>query len=790
MIRNYFKIAWRNLIKNKTHSVINLAGLSVGIASSLLIMLWIQNELSVDAFHKNDARLFKVYEREYYADNTDGNYDTPGLLAAEVKKQLPEVEEAAMMQDDNHLATLEAGEKKIKVEGTGAGMGIFRMFSYPLLQGDPNTALAAPVNIAISKKTAEQFFGEPQYAIGKTIRFDNRKDFTVTAVFDDLPANVSRSFDYLISWDAWLQDNSWAKDWGNSGPLTYLLLKPGTDPAQVDKKLTHILDKNNPGRDAAYRVELGLQKFSEGYLHNHFKDGRVSGGRIEYIHLFTIVAIFILVIACINFMNLTTARSINRAKEVGVRKAVGAVRTVLIRQFIGESILLSALAVVIALVIAAALLPVFNTVTLKQLQLPLKDVSFWLVLILITLVTGVVSGSYPALFLSSFNPVKVLKSGVRLSAGAVWFRKGLVVFQFALSMVLIIGTIVVSRQVKFMQSKNLGYDRDNLVYIPVEGDLAGKYATFKQGALAMPGIQGVSRITGNPTYLDQQTNGVDWDGRDPGNMASFEHPSVGYDFVKTMKLQLAEGRDFSKDFPTDRDGFLVNETAAKKMGYAPAEGRRLVINGKKGTIIGVLKDFHFRSLHEQIQPMIIELDEQVGHGNILVRTQAGKTKEALAGMEALYKELNPRFSFSYSFSDTDFQRLYKSEQVVSSLSNAFAFLAIFISCLGLLGLVMFTAGQRTREIGIRKVLGASVLNILQLISADFFRLIAVAIVVASPIAWWAMSSWLDNYAYKITISWWIFVWAGLLAIGIAVFTISFQALKAAMANPVNSLRTE
>ncbi len=790
MIKNYFKIAWRNFIKYKVHSFINIAGLSVGLACSLLIFLWVQNELNIDAFHKNGARLYKVYEREYYSHNIDGNYDTPALLADELKKAIPEVEDAITLQDENHQATLQAGDKILKIEGTGAGAGLFGMFSYPLLQGTPNTALNSTVSMAISKKTADEFFGSPQNAMGKTIRYDNKRDFSVTAVFEDLPSTASRKFDYLISWEAWLQDNLWARNWGASGPLTYVLLRPDADPVSVDKKLVHFLDIYNKNQSAAYRIELGLQKFDEVYLHSYFKEGKITGGRIEYVSLFGIVAIFILLIACINFMNLTTARSVKRAKEIGVRKVVGALRFTLIKQFICESLLLTTLAVAIALMLMALLLPIFNEVTQKQMELPFNSYAFWWKLIAITLITGLISGSYPALFLSAFNPVKVLKGAFKLAVGAVWFRKGLVVFQFVLCLVLIIGTIVVSKQISFIQNRNLGYDRENLIYVPLEGSLLDMYTTFKDEALKMPGIQTISSISDNPTHLDQQTNNVDWDGRDANTMISFEYPVVGYDFVQTMKLQVLEGRDFSKDFPTDSDGYILNETAIKKIDYTAQAGRSITVNGRKANIIGILKDFNFRSLHEQIQPMIIQFSTKQVNGNVLVRTQPGKTKEALTSLETICKRLNPQFPFSYSFSDEEYQKLYRNEQIVGKLSNAFAFLAIFISCLGLLGLVIFTAEQRTKEIGIRKVLGASVPGIAQLISSDFLKLVFIAILIASPLAWWSMTLWLNNYAYKISISWWMFALSGALVILITVFTISFQAIKAALANPVKSLRTE
>jgi len=790
MLKNYFKTAWRNLVRHRSHSFINLAGLSVGLACSLLILLWVQDELNVDAFHPKGPRLYKIYEREYYTTHIDGNYDTPGLLADELKKLFPEVEDAIMLQDENHQAVLQTGNKMLKVEGSGAGAGFFSMFGYPLLQGAPPSALSAPVSMAISRKTARQFFGSPAEAMGKTIRMDNKKDFTITAVFEDLPAAAARKFDYLISWKAWTEDHPWAGSWTSSGPLTYVLLRPGADPALLDSQLAHLPDKYMNDQSAAYHVEWGMQKFDEEYLHSQFKDGKVAGGRIEYVRLFSIIAVFILLIACINFMNLTTARSVKRSKEVGVRKVSGAVRSSLIGQFIGESLFLTSLAVCIAVLLMALALPLFNQVTQKQMALPFGSIYFWLKLVIITLITGVIAGSYPALFLSSFNPIKVLKSGVRLTSGAVWFRKGLVVFQFVISIVLVAGTIVVSKQVTFIQHRNLGYDRENLVSIPIEGDLVTKYRLFKAEASMLPGIQSVSAISDNPLFLNSQTNGVTWDGRAPKTMISFENQQVGYDFVPTMKLRIKEGRDFSREFPSDSsDACLINETAAQAIGYTAAVGRKLNVNGRKYTIIGVLKDFHFRSLHESIRPLILRhgVDD---FGNVLVRTQAGKTKEALHSLETLCKELNPRFPFTYTFSDEAYQKLYRNEQVISGLSHAFSFLAIFISCLGLLGLVMFTAEQRSKEIGIRKVLGASVTGIVRLISADFLKLVFLAILLACPLAWWMMNLWLDDYAYRISLNLWMFVWAGALAILITICTISFQAIRAALANPAISLKTE
>jgi putative ABC transport system permease protein len=790
MIKNYFKIAWRNLIKNKSHSFINILGLSVGLACSLLILLWVQNELSMNDFHKNGNRLYTVYERQYYDHKIVGQYNTPGVLAEELKKQIPEIQYAT------HNAwpswnTFQLGDKIIKFQGNFAGADFFKMFSYPFLQGDAKTALSTPSGIAISRKMANAFFGSPQQAIGKTIRYENKKNFTITGVYENLPNISTEKAEYFINWYTFLDENSWAKEWGNNGPSCYIMLRADANPALVERKLTHFLDNlNKEQKKGTFTVEMGMLKYSSVYLHGHFTDGKIDGGRIEYVKMFSIVAIFILLIACINFMNLTTARSVKRAREIGVRKVVGALRGSLIKQFIGESLLLTSIAVIIALLLVVLLLPLFNNITLKQIELPFGQPLFWLNLVAITFITGFIAGSYPALFLSSFNPIKVLKGTLKLQWGAVIFRKGLVVFQFVLSIVLILGTIVISRQINYIQSKNLGFDRDNLVYIPLSGDLKTKYNLFKTEALKMPGIQDVSRISDDPTDMGNGTGGVNWTGKDPNVNIEFTQAAVSYDFMRTMKLKMAQGRDYSKDFATDSVGYILNETALKRVGYKNPIGQPLTFWGKKGTIIGIVKDFHFTSLHEQIKPLVIRLDEKNIYGNILIRTQAGKTKQALASLEGLCKELNPNFPFNYNFADDEYNKLYKNEQIVGKLSSAFAFLAIFISCLGLLGLAMFTVEQRFKEIGIRKVLGASVASLFTLLSSEFLVLVFISLIIASPLAWYAMDKWLENYAYHAPIQWWMFVMAAVIALLITLITVSFQSVKAALINPVKSLRSE
>lgn len=789
MKRIFLKTAVRHLTRNTVHSLLNIGGLSLGLTCSLLILLWVQHETSVDNNLANGPRLYKVYEREYYKDHVDGNYDMPGLLAGEIKKKIPEVEDAIIIDEDvDELKNFQVGDKIFRIMGTAAGTGLFTMFGYPLLEGSPTSALAGMKGIALSKKAAVQVFGSVHSAMGKTMRWDDDRDLVVTAVYDDLPATASRRFDYVVSWDTWMDRFPSNRSWQNSAPLCYVLLKANTSAAVAEKKLAHFLDTYNKPSDA-FHVELGLQPFGEVYLHNQFKDGKIAGGRIEYVRLFSFVAALILLIACINFMNLTTARSIKRAREVGVRKTIGASRFTLIAQFIGESLLITTLSAMLALIGILVLLPLFNTLTHLHLALPFDQAGFWLRLGSITLITGLIAGSYPALYLSGFKPVKVLKGVIRPGAGVVNIRKGLVVFQFVLSIVFITGTLIISRQIDFIQNRNLGYDRGNLLYVPLEGTLGKKFDVFKIEALKRPGIANVARMPDNPTTFDNWTNGVDWEGRDPNTLVSFAAPAVSWDFLQTMKLQLVAGRDFSRQYASDwQDAFIINETTARIIGYTSPVGRSLTMWGRKGTIIGVVKDFHFRSLHEPIKPMIIRMGNW--GGTMLVRTQPGKTKEALANLEDLAHQMNPRFAFSYSFSDEAYKNLYQSEQLVGKLSRIFAMLAIFISCLGLLGLVMFTTEQRFKEIGIRKVLGASGLSILKLLTIDFLKLIVVAIAIAIPIAWWSMNSWLNDYAYRAPIDGWVFVLTGGLAFGIAMLTMSFHAIKAAQENPVKSIRME
>lgn len=791
MFRNYLKVAWRNIIANKAFAFINVMGLALGLACSLLIMLWVKDEKSVDAFHANGKDLYQVYERNYFDGKITADYPTQGLLAEELKRVVPEIQYASGFENASpgSSSTFEAGKKIAKMNGMFAGEDFFKIFSYPLLQGNRNNSLNEPNTIAISKHMAEYFFGNTENAIGKQLLFENAEQLKVSAVFDNVPSNSSLQFDFLRTWSDFVKQNHWVHNWSNTDPQTFVQLKPGADAVKIESKIKDFI-YNYQQKDKSFVTELALQPFTEKYLHSNFKDGYIDGGRIEYVRMFSIIAIFILLVACINFMNLATARSAKRAKEVGIRKVVGALRSTLIAQFIGESVLLTFFSVIIAISISFLVLPLFNQLTGKHLNIPFTQPNFWFTIFGLLLLTGFVAGSYPALFLSSLKPVRVLKGSLKLTWSATFFRKALVVFQFALSAFLIIAMIVVYRQLNYIQTKNLGYNRDNLVYIPIEGDLVKNYDVFKEEALNNINILNVSKMRNSPTAIFHHTNSITWTGEDPNLTVSFADGVVGYDFVKTMNVQMLYGRDFSKDYGTDSTAFLLNETAANKIGFKDPVGKTIRWGNHQGKIIGVMKDFHFNSMHEAIEPLIMRLDENWNWGTILVRIKAGNTKETIADLQKICKELNPKFPFTYQFSDLEYAKLYTSEIVISKLANIFAFLAIFISCLGLFGLATFTAEQRTKEIGVRKVLGASSTNIIALLSANFLKPILFAFLIAFPAAWYAMNNWLQGYAYKISINWQLFAFAAFATVFIALITISYQSIKAAVVNPVKSLRSE
>lgn len=788
MLTNHLKIAFRNFLKNRVYASINIIGLALGLTCSLLIYLWVNDELSIDAFHEKGDRIYTIISREYIDGTVTGYYDTPGLLGEELKKVMPEVEFSCNFSSKG-LYTFAAGDKRLKYEGNFAGEDYFKIFSVPLVQGSAATALKAPQSISISRKMATAFFGSPEQALHQSIRFDNYRDLEVTAVFEDLQDNSSVQFDCLINWEFFKQREPWIFDWGNSGPGAFALLKANTDPTKVDAKLKDFIANYTEEYDENDHLELGLQPYEEMYLHSKFENGEIAGGRIEYVRMFGMVAVFILLIACINFMNLSTAQSLKRAKEIGVRKVVGAKRSALISQFLGESLLFSGLAVVISLLVISLLLPAFNQFTGKSMDLPFSNPGFWLFILGLTIFTGLFSGTYPSFFLSGFRPISVLKSTLKISGSSITLRKCLVVFQFTLSIIFIISMMVISKQIDYIYSKNLGYEKSNLIYLPKVGSLSDKYTAFKNEAEQQDGILSLSNMHLEFTNIENTTGSVEWPGKTPNTHPNFREMAIGYDFLKTIKAEMAAGREFSRAF-ADSANYIINEAALKAIGYNDPIGKPLTFWGVKGQIVGVVKDFHFNALHQPIEPLIMRLTKEQSWGYALVRIEAGKMKPALSALGKLHKKLNPDFPFTYQFVDAEYQKLYGSENVIQQLAKYFAGLAILISCLGLLGLVIFSTEQRTKEIGIRKVLGASVINLWQLLSKDFVVLVLISGLIAAPIAYYFMQGWLQKYAYSIDISWWFFAVAGMSTLGIALLTVSYQTIRAALLNPVQSLKSE
>jgi putative ABC transport system permease protein len=806
IIRHYFIVAVRNLVRHRAFASINIVGLALGMTCCLFIFLWVRDERRIDNFHEHGDNLYSLYYSTSPGENIEAGYSIPVgignpsyqskvVLAEQLKEAVPEIELASPYTTSYELPwgyamTFQVGEEKHKLEGSSATNDFFKMFSYPIIAGDINTALRDVNSLAVSRKMAAMFFETPQSAIGKIIRYENRIDFMITAVFEDVPAESSMKFDYLMSYENSKlneiehSDNKWP---------TIIKLRDDANIADVEKKINRIVEELHTKAVADdINLKLGLQPFRDHYLISNFVNGVPSGGRIEYLRVFSGVAVFILIIACINFMNLATARSIKRAREVGIRKVAGSSRGHLIAQFFGESLLMSFLALLLSVVLVYSLLSLFNDFTGKTITVPITDYTSWVFLLGLTLVTGLIAGSYPALYLSSLRPARTLKGIVRFTSASIWFRRGLTGIQFALSIVLIIATIVVSRQTSYVQEANLGYDRENLIYLRIEGDLNKKYDVFKEKALSMAGIDMVDRSSEAPHAMNFViASDIHWEGQQQNDLVGFKPLSVGYDFIKVMDMKIVDGRDFSVLQPTDSaDAFMVNEEAVRQMGIKDPIGKWVSAWAKKGHIIAVLKDYHTHSLHEPIKPVIMDVKEYEYFGVVIVRTKPGKTTEALASLEKIHNEINPNYPFSYQFADQEYKKLYKNEQVMAKLSNAFAILAILISCLGLLGLVMFAAEQRTKEFGIRKVLGATVTHIVTLLSKDFLILITAAFVIAAPVGGMIMKQWLNSFAFPIGLDWGIFAIAGCSALFVAFITISVQAMTSATSNPVKSLKVE
>jgi len=793
MIKNYLKVAWRNLFRNKAQSFINIAGLSVGLACSLLIMLWVQNEESIDAFHS--PQLYSVLGIVHSNHtNISGMYDTPGVLSGELKKVIPEVEYATGM-GFGETSTFRVGDKILKIQGNSAGADYFKMFSFPLIEGTPQTALSSPSSLAISRKMAEQFFGSAHNAIGKNILYQNTKNFTVTAVFENLPKNVSTTFDFLTNWETFLDNNPWARSMGNVGPQTFVTLRKDANASLVDKKLAYFYDHYYGGvnrKTSSFYVELGIQPYAESYLHNNIENGRPNGGRIEYVHIFSIVAVFILLIACINFMNLATARSDKRAKEVGVRKVLGAERRALIRQFIGEAMVLSLMAVLLGVILIALAMPAFALLIGKPLELRLTEPLHLGALAAITLICGLVAGSYPALYLSGFNPIFVFK-GIRMKGtGAAYIRKGLVVLQFTISVILIISTVIIYRQIDHILTRDIGYTMNGLVTVNARGKMVSSFPRIREDLIQSGAAERVALSSYNTLYGGNNGSGARWEGLDERAAPLISYRSVTPGFLATAGMKLAGGRDFREDLPTaDSNNVLITESLARMMGKGSAVGKRIWFDKDPPlTVVGVVKDFVFGDMYGKPEPVMFFCDSSSAQ-YLYIRLRTGlRADMALAKIQTVLKQDNPGYPVEASFVDDDFNALFRSEALIGNLSRVFAALAILISCLGLFGLSAYMAERRIKEIGIRKVLGASVPGISVLLSKEFLQLVGLSTLIAFPLAWLMMHHWLQQYSYRIGIEWWIFLVAGAAALLIAMITVSTQAMRAALMNPTKALRSE
>ena len=777
MIRNYLTVAWRHITRNRLLSSINVIGLALGMSCSLLIWLWISDELSFN-------RSFKDADRIYFVRQTSGMYTneyTPGPLAEALKKDIPDVEKATKFRSWTDDYLIKAGQVAAKETGMYASDDFFDIFQYPVLQGSPASSIKSPNSIVITRHVAETFFGTTE-AVGRTLQLNNDKYYRVGAVIEDVPKNSSIQFNWIVNFS--VAEEDWMQNWGNNSFSTYVKLRPNSNQAQAETRMKGLLKR--------YKSDLTdnpiLQPIGDTYLYGEYVNGKPVGGRISYVRTFGLVALLILLIACVNFMNLATARASLRAKEVGIRKVIGAMRSSLIGQFLGESVLLSLLAAVLAIGLVIGTLPIVNQFVHKQLSINFIEPTFWFSILFLIAFTSLIAGSYPALFLSAMQPVRTLKGALTTAPTGAVFRKSLVVFQFTLSLFLIVGMLVIGQQMHYVRTKQLGLDREHILWVPIEGTLLPKMETYRQEIQRSGAVVSVTTSGELPIQIgSSSTGGLTWPGKDPKEEATVYSMKVGYDFVKTMNVRLADGHDFTS--PDSGARYLVNESAAQLMKLKNPVGTEISYQIGKGPIVGVMKDFHLRSFHESIQPLVISLYPKWTN-YFLIRTRPGQTDKAIQVAEQIARKLNPVYPFSYHFLDEDYEKLYRSETLVNTLINYFGLLAILISCLGLFGLATFTAEQRKKEIGVRKVLGASVTSIVGLLSKDFLKLVMIAILIASPIAWYVMNQWLQNFAYKIAIAWWVFALAGLSAISITLLTVSFQSVKAALVNPVKSLRSE
>ncbi|MFC1725996.1 ABC transporter permease [candidate division KSB1 bacterium] len=787
MFGNYLKIAFRNIRKQKAYTFINIFGLSVGMAISILILLWVQDELSYDNFHQNINRFYRVVVESQNDNQLVLEAQTPIPLSEQLKLEFPEIVNTSRYFDNQTSVEFKYDNQILKIDRIAAvDPAFFELFSFSLIKGDPKTALNDPFSMLISEEYAKKWFGNEE-PIGKILKIAEReKGFTITGVIKDIPHNSHLRFDGLWSFNFIREFGLPFDKWDFSLGHTYVLLQKSSNADEFTKKITNLIKKHDPYS----KKSLFIQPVKEIYLNSNFSFDLAHTGNITYVYLFSLIAIFILLIACINFINLTTAQSLIRAKEIGLRKVAGAKRSDLIIQFFGESILMSIIAIFLAVLIVSIFLPTFNHLVFKQLTLdPFEKRNVLFSLLVVTLFTGIVSGSYPAIFLSSFKPVKVITNSIRSYTGKSNYRQILVVFQFSVSIFLIIATSIVFKQIQYTRTRDLGYKKENLIYFLNREDFQNNFSSIKEDLLKNPNIISITKTQLLPIKMYQPVKQVNWEKKDPGEEIYMHDIIVSYDYIKTFDMKLISGRAFSKKYDSDSFNYILNEKAIEAIGLTAEEaiGKKFSIHGREGVIIGVVADFHTGSFKHKIDPVVLRLGDCYFS---CIKIKSDNITETLANMEKIWKRFVPDYPLNYYFLDQSLDNLYTSEKRLGKIFGHFTVLAVFISCLGLIGLTSYLSQKKRKEIGIRKVFGAGIISVVYNMSKHYFLLLIIANIIACPIAYYVMSKWLQGFVYRINIDLETFILAGFTVFVISLFTISYQSIKAAVANPVDSLRNE
>jgi ABC-type antimicrobial peptide transport system permease subunit len=791
MFKHHLLLIYRNFKRYKSSFFINLIGLSAGLSCTLLIYLWVNDEMQIDRFH--NERLYQVIQNEHLTDGVQTVEGTPGILAETMAKEIAEVETAVATSPGFWLgqSKVSANHKPaIKAAGKFAGPDFFKVFSYPLITGNKNEVLSGKKTVAISESMAMKLFHSTD-VVGKEMVWSNTEmqaenHAMVSGVFKDFGTNSSEQIDFLVSYDVLLgpEGNSGFRKWTNYGPSTFVVLKKDADPKLFNTKIKNYL-KTKGVKD----YTLFIRPFADSYLYNQFENGKVAGGRIAYVRLFSLIAVFILIIACINFMNLSTAKASRRSKEVGVKKVMGAPRGSLILQYLSESMLLTIMAVFVSLLVVELMLPQFNQITGKHLTLQFNS-TLILSILGVTIFTGLLSGSYPALYLSGLKPSAALKGKLQLTTAALLTRQGLVVFQFAFSVILIVAVLIIYKQIEYVQKSNPGYKKDNVLYFETNSKLRNNINFVIDEVKKIDGVVNASSIDrellGDLSYT---LGDFGWEGRNPKEVVKFQRADVNAGLIETLGIKMAAGRSFSERFGSDTSKVIINEAGIKVMRLKDPVGKIFKLWGNDMQIIGVAKDFHFESLHRKVGPMFIRYKPT--HTNrVMVKIKAGSIKPVIEELQKFNTKYNPEYTFDYKFLDQDFQAQYVAETRVAVLSRYFAMLAIVISCLGLFGLATFTAEKRFKEIGIRKILGASEFNVVYILSKDFTKPVLISILIALPIGYLLGKNWLDSFAYRIDLKLWFFIVSGFLAFLISLATVFFQAFRAAKMSPIEAIKAD